>query len=262
MNNLIANQNTGSNGYATAGMILGIIAMVGCWMPILNIVSFIIVCIGLPLACVGYKQSRYKGGKGMAIAGQILNLVALAIILLVAFFFVAGLTSISDEPSNGAGKSSSTSEGNKATNKTESKSTTSGWKRFTGANARGNIVGYRVSSEDENAALIARCEGSDFEGIVGSDRYLPGGVDSEVSVIHRFSNQSEGTIAKWWTNEKIGYRDDTGSSIWGSPVFINELKTTSANKFFIGITTSLGDVYHYEFNIIGIAEVQNQLSCI
>ena len=51
-----------SSGLATAGLVLGIIALVGCWIPYINVVSMIIAVIGFILAIValiGYFNKKH-----------------------------------------------------------------------------------------------------------------------------------------------------------------------------------------------------------
>ena len=50
------------SGLATAGLVLGIIALVGCWVPYNNVVSMIIAVIGFILAIValiGYFNKKH-----------------------------------------------------------------------------------------------------------------------------------------------------------------------------------------------------------
>jgi hypothetical protein len=74
-----------SNGRGTAGstsaMILGILAVVLCWMPWVSMVSWILAVTALPLGLWGLLQAEKNGGegRGAAIAGIILALVALSL---------------------------------------------------------------------------------------------------------------------------------------------------------------------------------------
>jgi hypothetical protein len=67
------------SGLAVAALVLGIIALVFCWIPFLNVLSIILGLIGLGLgvpALIGALRSR-RAGKGMAIAGVVLATVAI-----------------------------------------------------------------------------------------------------------------------------------------------------------------------------------------
>ena len=62
----------GKNGFAIAGLVLGIVTMVFCWVPIL---VWVLGAAGLALSIVGLVKSNNKGGKGKAITGLILSAV-------------------------------------------------------------------------------------------------------------------------------------------------------------------------------------------
>lgn len=81
----MSEQNTrqGASGMAIAGLVLGIIAAVSSWVPIINNFSFILALVGVLLAIVGL-VSTMRGkhtGKGLAIAAVVVNVVAIAIVL-------------------------------------------------------------------------------------------------------------------------------------------------------------------------------------
>lgn len=78
----------GSNGLATAGFVLGLLGLLTCWIPILNILGIILAVLGIVLAAVGLARSKkVAAGKGLAIAGIVLGVLAvlLAILINVAF---------------------------------------------------------------------------------------------------------------------------------------------------------------------------------
>lgn len=78
-------QKTGmaTSGTAIAGLVLGILAAVSSWMPIINNFSFVLALVGAVLAIVGVVGTLRgkKAGKGLAIAALIVNVVAIAIVL-------------------------------------------------------------------------------------------------------------------------------------------------------------------------------------
>lgn len=64
-----------------AGMVLGILAIVFFWVPVLN---WILILVGLPLSVVGLVQGRQRGeATGMAIAGIVLNCIPIGINIIV-----------------------------------------------------------------------------------------------------------------------------------------------------------------------------------
>ncbi len=64
-----------------AGMVLGILAVVFFWVPVLN---FILIMVGLPLSIAGLVVGRQRGEPvGTAIAGIVLNCIPLAINIII-----------------------------------------------------------------------------------------------------------------------------------------------------------------------------------
>lgn len=77
------NNGQATSGMAVAGLVLGIIAVVSSWIPIVNNLSFVIAAIGLILAIVGVAATvrGRRAGKSLAIAALVVNLVAGGIVL-------------------------------------------------------------------------------------------------------------------------------------------------------------------------------------
>jgi hypothetical protein len=79
-----------TSGMCVTGMVLGILAVVGFWVPFGGI---IVGLLGLIFSIVGMRQARYQGrsGFGMGVTGLVCSLVSLipSVILLVLFFSVA-----------------------------------------------------------------------------------------------------------------------------------------------------------------------------
>lgn len=76
--------------FAVASLVLGIVAVVVSFIPFSMSVSLILGIVGLVLAIVGMMNIR-KGkssGNGMAIAGLVLSIIAIAIYVLAYFTFV------------------------------------------------------------------------------------------------------------------------------------------------------------------------------
>ena len=77
-----------------AGMVLGIIAIMFAWIPVVGFVSIPFVAVGLPLSYFGLRKSkRKKAGVGMAVAGLVTNLIALVVIVLWWFVLIGSLLS-------------------------------------------------------------------------------------------------------------------------------------------------------------------------
>lgn len=68
---------------AIVGLVLGILAIVTSWIPIVNNLSFMIGGIGLVFSIVGVVGTvrGTKGGKGLAIAALVVNVLSLVIVL-------------------------------------------------------------------------------------------------------------------------------------------------------------------------------------
>lgn len=66
----------GSNGLGTAGFILALLALIFCWVPVLDWILWI---LGLVLSFCGV----FKAPKGLAIAGLVILLIGLILIVVV-----------------------------------------------------------------------------------------------------------------------------------------------------------------------------------
>ena len=70
-----------TSGMAVAGLVLGIIALVSSFVPLLNLLSFPFVLLSIIFGAIGVWQTvkGSKGGKGLAIAGLVLGILALVV---------------------------------------------------------------------------------------------------------------------------------------------------------------------------------------
>ena len=73
---------------SVASLVLGILSLVFCWVPIL---CWILPILGIVFGAVGIKKTPNK--KGMAIAGLVLSITALAIWFVI--FGLAGCVAVS-----------------------------------------------------------------------------------------------------------------------------------------------------------------------
>ncbi len=109
------------SGMAIAGLVLGIIALVSSWIPILNNMSAFIALVGAVLAVVGV-VSTVRGrhsGKGFAVAALVVNVVAFVFVLIIQAATTAALNKVIDGPSVSGTSTSAPADG-------ESSTTTSG----------------------------------------------------------------------------------------------------------------------------------------
>lgn len=81
------------NGFGVTALVLGIVAIVGAWIPLVNVVSIIIAVIGLVFAIVALAVAGKRGGKGKGTGGTglVLSILAIAgaIIMNVVVFNAA-----------------------------------------------------------------------------------------------------------------------------------------------------------------------------
>ncbi|TIC89109.1 DUF5067 domain-containing protein [Nocardioides sp. GY 10113] len=98
----------GSNGLATAGFVLGLLGLLGSWIPLLNILGILLGAIGVVLAGVGLAKSKRAGaGRGLSIAGIVLGGLAVVFAIVVNVAFVGAV----DEAIDDAIDETSTSSG-------------------------------------------------------------------------------------------------------------------------------------------------------
>lgn len=99
MNSVQTDTNKPRSGFAIAALVLGIVAAATSFMPIINNASFFIALIGLILAIVAIAGIR-KGknsGKGLAVAGLVLSIVAGLLVLGTQAFYSAVLDEAVDQ---------------------------------------------------------------------------------------------------------------------------------------------------------------------
>lgn len=79
---IIREESRKSNGLGTAGFVLALLALLGCWIPVLNwilwLLEFIFSFIGI-----------FKSPRGLAIAGLCISLVDLIPLILLLGFAAA-----------------------------------------------------------------------------------------------------------------------------------------------------------------------------
>lgn len=102
-----------SNGLAVAALVLGILALLGSWIPVLNVISILMAVIGAALAIAGLvRASKVGSGKGMAITALILNVLAVAFSVLINSLVIGAVDEVVEEstrttvetPASGQGK--------------------------------------------------------------------------------------------------------------------------------------------------------------
>jgi hypothetical protein len=72
------------NGLGTAGFVLGLIGLVFSFIPIVGVVAWPLVIVGLILSVIGFARTRSgrATNKGLALAGAILSVVGLVVCIV------------------------------------------------------------------------------------------------------------------------------------------------------------------------------------
>lgn len=73
-----------TSGLAVAGLVLGLIALLSCWIPFFNVVTTPLAILGLVFAIIGIvatAPAKPKGGCGIAIAGTVLCAISLVVFM-------------------------------------------------------------------------------------------------------------------------------------------------------------------------------------
>lgn len=93
-------EKRGTSAMAIAGLVLGILAAVSSWVPIVNNLSFVVGAIGLVLAVVGLVGTLRgrRSGRGVAIAAVVVNAAALAVVLASQSAMSAAIDDAVDGP--------------------------------------------------------------------------------------------------------------------------------------------------------------------
>ena len=94
------------SGLGIAGFVLGIIALATSFLPIINNFSALLAAIGFVLALVGTIAcvKGRKSGKGLSIAGVVMNLIAFAVVLATQSMYSSAIddalsgTSVTPQP--------------------------------------------------------------------------------------------------------------------------------------------------------------------
>ncbi|TFV65318.1 UNVERIFIED_ORG: DUF4190 domain-containing protein [Bacillus sp. AZ43] len=83
-------------GLAIASMVLGIIALLLSWIPIINNVAAVIALVGLGLGIPALLRARRgtHSGTGMAITGLVTSVIAIVLVILTQLLFVEAIEEV------------------------------------------------------------------------------------------------------------------------------------------------------------------------
>lgn len=88
MENVVVVQQQKSNGMATAGLVLAIVALPFTFIPLFGWVAWILTPLAIIFSSIGISKSAQNGGRGKAIAGLIIGI--LDIVAYWASWFMIG----------------------------------------------------------------------------------------------------------------------------------------------------------------------------
>ena len=96
-----------TSGMGVTALVLGIVGIVGSWIPILNNISAFIAALGVIFGIIGIisvsKSKGAKGGKGLAIAGTIVSVVAIVVVLATQSMYGKALDNASQSVNKATG---------------------------------------------------------------------------------------------------------------------------------------------------------------
>ncbi|BDR55233.1 hypothetical protein KIMH_13440 [Bombiscardovia apis] len=98
---------------AVSALVLGIIGLVLSFIPIINNLAFILAILGLIFGIVGWRASGKKGhkkGKGLAIAGVVLSVLAMLITLGMQSSFSKALDSVDKDTATSSSRKAGSSD--------------------------------------------------------------------------------------------------------------------------------------------------------
>lgn len=72
---------------AVVGLVMGVLALLLCWIPFVNLVSVIIGGLGVLFSILGFRQQN--ASRAMSLVGIILNGLALLVVGIYVLFFLA-----------------------------------------------------------------------------------------------------------------------------------------------------------------------------
>lgn len=103
---------------AVAALVLGILAILTSFLPIINNGAFFLAALGLIFAIIGFVGIRKgkKKGKGIAIAGIVLNVVSIVIVLATQSMYGAAIDSATNGPSASVSSESQSGDDSADTN--------------------------------------------------------------------------------------------------------------------------------------------------
>ncbi|RJQ83109.1 MmpS family transport accessory protein [Amycolatopsis panacis] len=87
------------NGFGTTGFVLGLLGLIFSFIPIIGVVSWPLVILGIIFAALGIARARSgkATNKGLAIAGLVLSVLGLVVAILWAAVFTKAVNDVTTE---------------------------------------------------------------------------------------------------------------------------------------------------------------------
>ncbi len=146
----------GTSGLAITALVLSILAITTSFLPIINNGSFFVGLIGFVFAVVGLAATGKKGkkGRGLAIAGLVLSIMAVIIVIVTQSMFSAAIDSASESLQHGSTPVASTSNTGVSGNSAASAGAqSSGSAAPSGASASSSAADYSSMALGESVTL-------------------------------------------------------------------------------------------------------------
>lgn len=216
----------GSNGLATAGFVLGLLGLLGSWIPIINILGMILGVLGVILAAVGLaKAKKVNAGKGLAIAGIVLGALAVVFAILVNVVFVDAVDQAIDETTNNSVEAPKS--GDKETK-----------------NDKGSSDAELGTTRDNPAPLGSKITGDDWTVSINSVKTVPvdsfgskaaaGSVLLSINMTATYTGDDEQGDSAWATVKFVSPDGTTVDSTSGSTMFLAENEFDSMKTVYNG----------------------------
>lgn len=112
---------TEKSALGITSLVLGIVGIVGSWIPILNNISFIIAILGVIFGAIGLRSvlKGTKAGKGITIAGFVISILACVIVLGTQSMYSKAIDDATNSISNNAKSNVSTDTSTKTSSEEE-----------------------------------------------------------------------------------------------------------------------------------------------
>lgn len=112
-----------TSAMAIAGLVVGIIGLLGSAVPILNNIAFFIALLGLIFGIVGLVgviRGKHRG-KGLAIAAIVVSIIAVVVVLATQSMYSAALDEVTADTSFSTAEQSAATDSGAADNKSDAK---------------------------------------------------------------------------------------------------------------------------------------------